>query len=181
VAALWRAGFLELDGAELLGAELPEGYGVDIVGTMPPIARVRDDGSLEVGIGGLEAAIALPGIFGEPLLAQVNAIASTGLTLSGETLSVDDVVIEELHFSMDGIDLDPAQRETLEAALMRVVVTVVESLLTDALPRLPIPSLPLPPSFEVYGLPPATEVGVLDGVMSSQGQHLYLTSEFGVQ
>lgn len=181
VNAVWRAGFLQLDGAEVLGAELPEGYEIDIEGTMPPIARLREDGSIEIGVGGLVASISLPGVFGEPLLADVGATASTTLDLDDGTLSVGDIVIEDLDFSIEGINLSGEQRRVLEGTLGEVVRTVVDTLLTDALPRLPIPSLPLPPSFERYGLPPGTEVGTQDPQLTSRGQHLYLRSGFGVR
>lgn len=177
---LWRAGLLQArvtgDG---LGGDLPEGLVADIEGALPPVMNLGNAGRAEIGIGSLSLSLVYPGLFEEPITVSLGARASTTVRLVGDNLSFDAIVVDELFFSTADVSLDASTRMVLEGFFRRLVQAIVDRVLNDSLPALPIPSFALPASLSVYGIPPGTELGITSPALAVEGQHFVLRGNFG--
>lgn len=179
--ALWRAGLLQarVTGSGL-GGGLPAGLVADIDGGLPPVAILRgNDGRAEIGIGSLNLTLLYPGLFEEPITLSLGARASTTVRLVGNDLSFDAITIEELFFSTPDVSLDAATRDVLERFLTTLVQSIVDRVLNDALPALPIPSFELPSSLSTYGIPAGTSLGIRSPALMIEPQHFVLRGNFG--
>lgn len=178
--ALWRAGLLQarVTGSGL-GGGLPAGLVADIDGGLPPVATLRSDGRAEIGIGSLNLTLLYPGLFEEPITLSLGARASTTVRLVGNDLSFDAITIDELFFSTPDVSLDAATRDVLERFLTTLVQSIVDRVLNDALPALPIPSFELPSSLTTYGIPAGTELGIRSPALAIEPQHFVLRGNFG--
>ena len=177
--ALWRAGLLEatIDGAAF-GDSFPEGLRATISAALPPVAEIDED-QVDIGIGALALQLVYPGIFDVPISVVLGAQASTNVALNGNDLAFDAITIDELYFSTGDVSLDEETRNVLEMFLASLVQSLVDSLLNDSLPALPIPSFALPLSLSDYGIPAGTELGLVDPSLSNEPQHFVLRSDFG--
>ena len=177
--ALWRGGLLDasVTGSDL-GGGLPAGVSAVINGRLPPVAQITGEG-VEVGIGALDLDLVYPGLFEEPIRVTLGALASTDVALSGNDLSFSAITIDELFFSTGDVSLDPATRDVLESFLRTLVQSIVDNVLNDSLPALPIPSFDLPSSLTAYGLPAGTELGLRSPALARENQHFVLRGSFG--
>ncbi|MEM9071750.1 MAG: hypothetical protein AAGE52_24790 [Myxococcota bacterium] len=176
---LWRAGLLNATvTGDDLGGDLPEGVSANIVGRLPPVAEINGE-SVEVGIGSLDLDLVYPGLFDEPLRVTLGARASTDVSLSGNDLSFSAITIEELFFSTGDVTLDASTRNVLERFLRTLVQSIVDNVLNDSLPALPIPSFTLPASLTSFGLPAGTELGIRSPSLRNESQHFVLRGNFG--
>ncbi len=183
--ALWRAGFLE--GAINTGAlsgDMPEGLWVELSGALPPVAQVESTEAgdrVRVDIGALTLNLVYPGLFEEPITVTLGARAVTRVQLAGEDLSFDRITIEELVFSAADVSLDAASRDALEGFLRMLIQNLVDDLLNDGLPSLPIPSFEIPSSLTRFGLPGGTSLGLVGPSLDTSPPHFILRSDFGVR
>jgi hypothetical protein len=99
--------------------------------------------------------------------------------LVGNDLSFDAITIDELFFSTPDVSLDSATRDVLERFLTTLVQSIVDRVLNDALPALPIPSFELPGSLSTYGIPPGTSLGIRSPALAVEPQHFVLRGNFG--
>ncbi len=177
--ALWRGGLLdaEVTGSDL-GGGLPAGVSANLNGRLPPVAQLTGEG-VEVGIGALDLDLVYPGLFEEPIRVTLGAVASTDVSLSGNDLSFSAISIDELFFSTGDVSLDPSTRDVLEGFLRTLVQSIVDNVLNDSLPALPIPSFELPSSLSAYGLPAGAELGIRTPALAREEQHFVLRGSFG--
>jgi len=179
--SLWRAGLFEARiTGDVLGGGLPEGVVADLSARLPPVAEMRPDGVVELGLGALGLQLTFPGLFEEPLDVVLGARASAGVTLDGNDLAFGDLAVEELHFSTGAVSLSAATREVLEGFFLSLVQRLVDGALNDALPALPIPSFALPAEVGDFGLPVGAELGIRSPSLSPEPQHFVLRGGFGV-
>ncbi|MCB9613681.1 MAG: hypothetical protein H6722_14655 [Sandaracinus sp.] len=179
--ALWRAGLLQgrITGSGL-GGGLPAGLVADLDGGLPPVAILTDEGRAEIGIGSLNLSLVYPGLFDEPINLTLGARASTTVRLvGGSDLSFDAITVDELFFSTQDVSLDAATRDVLERFLTTLVQSIVDRVLNDALPALPIPSFELPSSLSTYGIPAGTSLGLRSPNLAIEPQHFVLRGNFG--
>ncbi len=178
--ALWRGGLLNarVTGDGLGG--LPAGLSADLNGQLPPVAMMRPDGQMEISIGALNLALIYPGLFEQPVRVTLGARATTNVTLAGEDLNFGRVTITELAFSTGDVSLDAETRATLEGFLRRLVQVMVDNLLNDSLPAIPIPSFPIPASLAPFGLPAGERLGITSPALRNEPQHFVLRGGFGV-
>ena len=177
--ALWRGGLLDasVTGSDL-GGGLPAGVSATINGRLPPVAELTAEG-VQVGIGALDLDLVYPGLFEEPIRVTLGALASTDVALMGNDLSFSAITIDELFFSTGDVSLDPATRDVLEGFLRTLVQSIVDNVLNDSLPALPIPSFELPASLATYGLPAGAELGIRSPALAREDQHFVLRGSFG--
>ncbi|MBX3250406.1 MAG: hypothetical protein KF901_24740 [Myxococcales bacterium] len=177
---LWRAGLLQarVTGSGL-GGDLPDGLVADIDGALPPVMSMSNGGRAEIGIGSLSLSLVYPGLFDEPITVSLGARASTTVRLVGDNLSFDAIVVDELFFSTADVSLDASTRGVLEGFFRRLVQAIVDRVLNDSLPALPIPSFALPASLSDYGIPVGTELGITSPALAVEGQHFVLRGNFG--
>lgn len=178
--ALWRGGLLQgtITG-ESLGGSFPEGLSATLDGALPPVAEMNEEGEVDIGIGTLNLTLVYPGLFDEPLPVTLGARASADVALDGGDLAFSGIVIDELFFSTREVSLDADTREVLERFLISLVQSLVDGVLNDSLPALPIPSFELPDSLMEYDIPPGTELGLQSPLLENEPQHFVLRGDFG--
>ena len=144
--ALWKGGFMDGNVGNALGDALPAGASVALQSSLPPVARLRSNGQIELGLGGLRLTVIIPGLFegSDALVAEVGALLRATPTLSGSTLSFGTLNLTEFFFTSDVANLDSATRETLEDLFTTLMRDIAETALNDGLPSLPIPSFDIP-------------------------------------
>jgi hypothetical protein len=178
---LWRGGFLEGDVASGLGGGLPAGVSAILSSSLPPVAHLRADGKAELGLGGLRIVLTYPGLFDEPLVADIGAIATMDVALGGDSLSFGGIELEQFFFSAPGVSLDAGTRTTLEGLLRALVQDIAGTALNDALPALPIPTFPIPDALGDFGFHPGDQLGLKSPALSEIGQHFVLSGGFGIR
>lgn len=94
--------------------------------------------------------------------------------LVGSALVFDDFLVDELHLSIDALDIDPLTRALLELVVPSILEYVVRNTLADALPALPIPTLALGSAVSVYGLPEGAALGIDQPAFSIEAPHFVL-------
>ncbi len=176
--ALWRGGLLRgtITGD---GTSFPEGVVVVLDGSLPPVAEMDEEGTVNVGIGTLNLSLVYPGLFDDPLPVTLGARSTANVRLVGNDLAFDGIVIDELFFSTREVSLDEETREILEGFLISLVQSLVDSVLNDSLPAIPIPSFELPASLATYGVPVGTELGIRSPTLANEPQHFVLRGNFG--
>lgn len=179
--ALWRGGFFDANiSVGGLADVFPQGTRVRIATALPPVAQLRNDGRLVVDLGGLTAAIPLPGA-SQPFAVSVGARASLAVTLMGNDLRFGSITLDELHISIESESISADER----AALSRGVRFLVEDLLTrslnDALPAIPIPGFAIPSSLGSYGLPVGRELGLTAPALGNESSLFVLRGGFGLR
>ena len=180
--ALWRGGYFNVN---LVGGDLdglvPPGVSLKLVTMLPPTARLRDDGRLEFSVGTILSQIDDPELLAEPLSPRLSARGSCGLSLLGDALKLDTCRIEEFHLSVGSAPLDANTQASLELFLTGIMNQVLQTAVNDSLPVLPIPGIKLPSSLSYYGLPAGAEMGLVNPQLSTVGDHIVLTGDFGVR
>ena len=178
--ALWRGGLFDatIDGGTL---GLPAGTTATITSSLPPVVDNLSDGTVKLGLGGLNVALVYPGLFDDPLFASLGAIASSSVTLQGDDLAFGGINIDELYFSTPNVSLDASTRAVLEGFLLQVLQSYIDSALNQSLPALPIPSFTLPQSISQYGLPAGAELGIIGSSLTTNPRQYVLEGSFGVR
>lgn len=181
--ALWRGGWFD---ARIGGGSLGSGVTAVVRTALPPVTQPRTGGAIGLELAALDVELTVPNVFDPPLRVRLGAIASTRVTLTGNTLDFAPVTINELHFSLPcdaGMcqSLTAANRMQLEMFLRRVLQQIADTSLSSALPAIPIPSFPIPSSLTTFGLPAGGALGVVSPTLSLEGQHYVLRSRFGIR
>ncbi len=177
---LWRAGFFDASiGGEAIGAN--EGANVVLRTNLPPVVKNLGGGKVQLMIGAMQAEVVYPGIFDVPLRISMGAVADATVELAGDELRFGNIQIRELYFSSEDTALTPQSRGVLENFLQRVVQSLVDNSLNDALPALPIPAFALPGDLTRFGLPQGASLGLVDPVLGHSTTHFMLEAGFGVQ
>lgn len=178
--ALWRGGFFDAAiGGEAIGAD--EGAGVELRTNLPPVVKNLGGGKVQLMLGAMRAEVVYPGIFDTPLTVSLGATADATVELAGDELRFGNIQIRELYFSSEDTPLTPQSRAVLESFLTRLVQSIVDDSLNDALPALPIPTFTLPPDLTQFGLPQNAALGLVDAQLSHSSTHVTLEAGFGVQ
>ena len=178
---LWRAGMFEARiTGDAIGGDLPPGLVAELSAGLPPVASMRDDGTVELGLGSLSLGLVYPGLFDEPLDVVLGARTHTEVRIDGDDLAFSGIVIDELFFSTGEVSLDAATRDVLERFLVALVQRLVDSALNDALPALPIPSFTLPDAVGEFGLPAGAQLGIRAPALAREPQHFVLRGGFGI-
>ena len=113
---------------------------------------------------------------------DLGAVAGASIRLVGDdTLVIEDLALEELHFSTDIASMPAATRDALEAFLVTLVRGVLDDSLGSALPALPIPAFELPDSLSDFGIPGGSELGLRSPTMVSTPTHFVVEGNFGVR
>lgn len=177
---LWRGGFLDANiGGGAIGAN--EDASVTLRTNLPPVVKNLGGGKVQLMIGAMQAQVVYPGIFDVPLSVSMGAVADATVELAGDELRFGDIQIRELYFSSEDTALTPQSRSVLEGFLQRLVQSIVDNSLNDALPALPIPSFVLPGDLTRFGLPQGAALGLTDPVLGHSTTHFTLEAGFGVQ
>lgn len=185
IHALWRARFFDVDldlGA--LGLGLPDGSTARLSFAIPPVVEgeVSDGAAVSVGVGGITAQIAVPGLFDLPLTVELGARArAVARITAGDELAFTDLEVTELRFATPDASLSPETRDILDGLLGDLLGAVLTDALNDALPTLPIPSFALPDSLTEFGLPGGAVLGVVSPTLDGSRTHFVVQGNFGVQ
>lgn len=180
--ALWRGGLFDatLSGTNL-GGGLPDDAQAVVQASLPPVVQNLNNGTVQLGLGGLYLAVTYPGVFNEPLNVSLGAIATSSVTLVGDELVFGNVSIDELYFSTPDVSLDATTRGVLEGFLLNIVQSFVDTSLNQSLPALPIPSFAIPASLSQYGLPANAELGINGATLETTTRQYILEGSFGVR
>jgi hypothetical protein len=179
--ALWRGGFFDASiSVGTLGDVFPQGTRVNIRTALPPVAQLRNDGRLQVDLGGLTASIPIPGA-SQPFAATIGARASLAVTLMGNDLRFGGIAVDELHISLDSQSITGTERTALTRAVRLIVEDLLTRSLNDALPAIPIPGFTIPSSLASYGLPTGRELGVTAPALGNESSLFVLRGGFGVR
>ena len=79
-----------------------------------------------------------------PPAPTIGATARTSVSLNGDQLQFNNIVLDEFYFSVGDVSLDETTRDVLEGFLKDLVQSLVDQSLNGALPSLPIPSFETP-------------------------------------
>ena len=180
---LWRGGMFDAAiGPSLLGSAAPSGTKATLSMSLPPVARLRGSGNVELMLGGATLKLVYPGLFDKPVDIQVGLVARTGVKLkNGDTLEFQNIKLKEFYFSPQGISLDSNSRAVIEAFLEDLFQDVVDQSLNSGLPALPIPSFSITSTLARYGLPAGKEIGIKSPSLGGTTRHFILEGSFGVK
>ncbi|MCB9548418.1 MAG: hypothetical protein H6706_21630 [Myxococcales bacterium] len=173
----WRAGVFTLpDAGDLLGG-LGDGVRLGIRVLVPPAVRGRvGDTGVELHLGPAVAEVTWPDLFDQPLTLRMAATAEASVRLErGTDVTFGDIRVTRLYLSLEGVNVTPQARLTLERELGRIVSALVGEALSGALPSLPIPDFALPDVLVQYGVPRGTRLGIRDLSLSGQTSHFLLS------
>ena len=176
--SLWSGGYFDAALDETTLSALPAGATLTVTTVLPPVAEVAS-GRVRLSLGGVH--VDAVGLTAEPIRLTVGARVSVAISLAGDLLVFDDFAIDELHVGADGVDVSTEDMEIIDDALAPLLEHVIGSALTDALPSLPIPSLPLPASLTALGLPGGAELTVLSPSFATEPPHLVTRGSFGLR
>ncbi|MFW6050247.1 MAG: hypothetical protein ACODAU_03690 [Myxococcota bacterium] len=185
--ALWRGGYFDLDVADLVpeGLELPEGVEATLRMRLPPVAHLRDDGRLELHVGGLAARVAIPGVEELPELEEGIEVAF-GMVASGEILfdpsgphvGIGPLEAHEVSVSVPTLDnVPPEGRQAAEDLLVDALQLALDHAVNDALPSFPIPHFTFGPSLEPFDL--SGTLRLTDPELEPSAPHYLFRSGFG--
>ena len=110
----------------------------------------------------------------------IGAEAGAEVALTDGDLAFTGITLRELHLSTPGQPLDPTSRAALEDVASLLVQQILDTALNDALPAVPIPSLPLPAAVAGFGLPAGAVLGVGSPQLSNVPPHFVLAGSFEV-
>lgn len=178
--ALWRGGFLDatLDPASM--PDLPPGITAGLATELPPAVALVED-RVELGLGAVRLRLAFPALFTTPVDAWLASRLSLRVSLREGALSFDDMRVDDLHLSLDSVNLDATSRAVLEDLLATILQDLVGQALQGALPSLPVPSFALPAELTAYGLPANATLGLTAPALDIAGDHLLLTGGSGIR
>ena len=181
---LWRAGWFDAAGGGLVaavGAELPEGLdiGLDLL-RAPAVVGVARQSRLRLFAGPLRLVVRWPDVFGDPLeLVASSTLRAAVRLVDGDALAFDGVDVERLDIGFEGVDASSESRQILADAVRRVLEGIMDRALNDAVPSLPIPSFPIPPSLGGLGLPVGSSLGLREPRLTGAEAHWILRGRFG--
>jgi hypothetical protein len=179
---LWRAGLFD---AGIQGADVgdAEGASVTIRTNLPPVVNNLGGGQVQLMLGAIRAEVVYPGVIDVPLALSMGAVAEARVEVvnNGTEFRFGDVEVTELYFSAEDGTLTPGGRAVLEGFLGRVIQSLVDSSLNDALPAIPIPMFTLPEDLARFGIPPGAQLGLVEPQLSHTSTHIVLEAAFGVQ
>ncbi len=176
---LWRAGMFDatLDGATF-GA--PAEISATLNTALPPVIESVGGGKVRLTLGAMQVSLLWPGFFDEPLNLTLGAVAESDVSLvNGEELRFGGIVLQRLVLSSDSVALDPVTGGILEDFFRRLLQSVIDNALNNALPALPIPAFALPDSLNTFGIPRGTELGLISPALTISGTHFILQGNFG--
>lgn len=181
--ALWRAGFFE---ASISGLSLGDSFPGEATATLrldlPPVAFGTPEGRVGVGVGAVSAQVVYPGLFDEPVAVEIGAVASTTVSILGDSdIDFGAVLLDEFFFDTGSVRLDATSAELLDNFLRAVIQRVVDDSVNGALPTLPIPSFALPASLSTFDLPGGSDLRLVSPVLSATTSHFVAGGNFGVR
>lgn len=179
---LWRGGFFDATlGSSLFGTSAPMGTVVTLQTNLPPMLVLKSGGKVDLHLGAVRLGVTYPGLFDDPLLVDIGATARTSVSLNGDQLQFNNIVLDEFYFSVGDVSLDETTRDVLEGFLKDLVQSLVDQSLNGALPSLPIPSFDLPASLSTFGLPVNAELGIRNPSVDATDRHFILDGNFGIR
>ena len=179
---LWRGGFFDATlGSSLFGNGAPMGTTVSLQTNLPPMLVLKSGGKVDLHLGAVRLGVTYPGLFEDPLFVDLGATARTSVSLNGDQLEFNNIVLDEFYFSVGDVSLDETTRDVLEGFLKDLVQSLVNQSLNGALPSLPIPSFDLPSSLSTYGLPVNSELGIRNPGLDATDRHFVLDGNFGIR
>ncbi|MEZ4475687.1 MAG: hypothetical protein R3F60_33790 [bacterium] len=173
----WRAGVFTLpDAGDLLGG-LGAGVRLGLRVLVPPAVRGRvGETGVELHLGPAVAEVTWPELFERPLTLRMAAIAEASVRLErGTDVTFGDIQVTRLYLSLEGVNVTPQARLTLERELGRIVSALVGEALSGSLPSLPVPDFALPDVLVQYGVPRGTRLGIRDLSLTGQASHFLLS------
>ncbi len=179
---LWRAGFLDgsLTG-DLLGVPGFEELSADLQARLPPVIEMRTDGEVALMLGALDVTMNLPGI-PEPLEVRLGAVATTDLCVTGGNLCFDGITLEETRVSILSEGYTEEDELFIQALVISLLELGLESLLTDSLGAIPIPSFGIPGSITApLGLDPDAVLSISNPELRTLPAHVRLDGRFRVR
>jgi len=180
--ALWRGGYFDatLTGGAL-GGLVPAGVTAEIATVLPPAARLRNDGRMEISVGAMNVQLTDPALGPDPIDLSAGGRASCAARLEGEDVVLENCLVEELHASTGRVLLGAQSQAELEQLLTDVLNEALARAVNDAVPALPMPAYELPASVATYGLPAGEELGLVNPTLSIQGNHAVFQGSFGIR
>jgi len=173
--ALWRAGLFE---ADLVDVGVP-GTSASIRSVLPPVAEIADDRTV-IGLGPLVVELASPELLDRPLTVVIGARAGARVTVEDGALGFGGLTVEAIHLTAVDAPLDAAERAALEDLAVALVQDLLDTVLGDAFPAVPLPSLVLPDTASGLGLPPGSALGFGSARLDNVPPHLVFTGSFEV-
>ncbi len=175
----WRAGLMNFEDASALAGDLPEGSSFALQVINPPALRgIPGSTQVEVHLGPALGEISYPGLFEQPLGLKIATWALTTVTLEEEELRFGEIQLSDLRLSVEGMDMSPEQRAVLEELISELAQSILDHYLNGLLPSFPIPDFALPETFEQYGVPAGSRLGLREPVLEGSESHLILHGRF---
>lgn len=179
--ALWRGGFFDATLDSSLLPNVAEPAEVRLVAGLPPVARLRPDGRVEISLGAVQVTSSYPQLFAEPIQLALAARASASVELTGRAWTAADLRIEVLHFSAELAPLDADARDPVSELLGRALEVTLGGALARGLGVLPVPSFELPASLTPYGLPAGARLGPVSSDLLIETPHFVERGSFGIR
>jgi hypothetical protein len=178
--ALWRGGYFDavLTGGALDGL-VPEGTLVQIATGLPPAARLRADGRLEVAVGNVAMRVQDATIAPDPVDVEIGGRVSCELSFDGHAVA-DACTVDELHLRPLG-PADSAVTTALEQYVPGPLAAILRTAANHSLPALPVPAYRIPASLATYGFPAGAELGLTEPAFSTDGQRFVLRGGFAIR
>jgi hypothetical protein len=167
---LWRGKYFDV-------TTLPEDTGgeaeLQLQLLVPPAIQLASRGTgATLHFGPAVAEISIPALFDDPITLNLGGIASSSISLVGETLSFNQISVDQLFLSSPGFVMSEEGSSAIETLLVDVIQSLLDEALNNALPSFPIPDFALPNSLNVYGVPRGTRLGVRDLSLTLDGARL---------
>jgi len=179
--ALWRGGYFDtvLTGGALGGA-VPAGVSLTTSAALPPVTMIRGDGRTEFAMGAMSIQLQHDGVLPVPVTGNLAGRVSCASRLEGDSLVLETCTIDEVQFA-PAQQLDAASTAQVESMLSGVLVAMMHTAATGALPALPLPAFSLPASLGAFGLPTAGAFGVVTPSLSNAPPHHVLRGASGIR
>ena len=145
------------------------------------VGRWEFDGDDAPRVAAIEAAAAdFPLLFRSfarrQMLDAVPAWSFYAFSYDDDRMTVQSDTNDGWATPLDGSPVEVTNRSGDRVTLRR---KMVDGVLNDSLPALPIPSFELPDSLMTYDIPPGTELGLQSPLLENEPQHFVLRGDFG--
>ena len=179
--ALWRGGYFDavLTGGALDGA-VPAGASLTTSATLPPVTMIRGDGRTEFAIGAMSVQLQHAALFPVPISGNLAGRVSCASRLEGDALVLEACAVDEMHFA-PAQHLDAATTTQVDSMLNGVLVAMMQTAASGALPALPVPGFTLPASLGLFGLPTGGVFGIVTPNLNSVPPHHMLRGGSGIR
>ena len=167
---LWRGKYFDVTTLpEMTGGEAE----LQLQLLVPPAVQLDPLGNgATLHFGPAVAEIEVPALFDEPIILNLGGIASSSISLVGNTFSFNQIRVDQLFLSSPGFVMSEEGSAAIEDLLIGVVQSLLDEALNTALPSFPVPDFALPNSLSVYGVPRGTRLGVRDLSLTQDGARL---------